>query len=28
VAGALIKIAYDLLLWQAFRRIRAPEEER
>jgi MFS family permease len=28
VAGALIKIAYDLLLWRAFRRIRAPEEER
>lgn len=27
VAGALIKIAYDLLLWRAFRRIRAPEEQ-
>jgi MFS family permease len=26
VAGALIKIAYDLLLWRAFRRIKAPEE--
>ncbi|HUJ85245.1 MAG TPA: MFS transporter [Burkholderiales bacterium] len=27
VAGATIKIAYDLLLWRAFRRIRAPEEQ-
>lgn len=27
VAGALIKIAYDLLLWRAFRRIKAPEEQ-
>ena len=26
VAGASIKIAYDLLLWSAFRRIRPPEE--
>jgi hypothetical protein len=26
VAGATIKIAYDLLLWRAFRRIRPPEE--
>ncbi|MGH8745481.1 MAG: MFS transporter, partial [Burkholderiales bacterium] len=27
VAGALIKIAYDLLMWRAFRRIKAPEEQ-
>jgi MFS family permease len=27
VAGALIKMAYDLLLWRAFRRIKAPEEQ-
>ncbi len=26
VAGALIKITYDLLLWRAFRRIKPPEE--
>jgi hypothetical protein len=26
VAGASIKIAYDLLLWRAFRRIKPPEE--
>jgi MFS family permease len=26
VAGATIKIAYDLLLWRAFRRIKPPEE--
>jgi hypothetical protein len=25
-AGATIKIAYDLLLWRAFRTIRPPEE--
>jgi len=27
VAGALIKMAYDVLLWRAFRRIKAPEEQ-
>jgi MFS family permease len=26
VAGALLKIAYDLLLWRAFRHLRPPEE--
>jgi predicted MFS family arabinose efflux permease len=26
IAGAAIKIAYDLLLWLSFRRIRPPEE--
>ena len=26
VAGAAMKIAYDLLLWRAFRRLRPPEE--
>jgi MFS family permease len=28
VIGAAMKIAYDLLLWAAFRRIRPPEEEK
>jgi MFS family permease len=28
VAGAVMKIAYDLLLWRAFRRVRPPEELR
>jgi len=27
-AGAAIKIAYDMLLWRAFRQIRPPEEQR
>jgi len=26
-AGAAIKIAYDLLLWRAFRQIKPPEEQ-
>jgi MFS family permease len=26
-AGASIKIAYDLLLWRAFRRLKPPEEQ-
>jgi hypothetical protein len=28
VIGAGMKVAYDLLLWLAFRRIRPPEEQR
>ena len=27
VVGAAMKIAYDLLLWRAFRRVKPPEEE-
>ncbi len=28
VAAAITKIAYDLLLWREFRRVRPPEEMR
>jgi hypothetical protein len=27
VIGAALKIAYDLLLWRAFRAVRPPEEQ-
>ena len=27
VAGAAMKVAYDLLLWRAFRGLKPPEEE-
>jgi hypothetical protein len=28
VVGAAMKVAYDLLLWRAFRNVRPPEERR